>query len=36
VLVTGIIGKRISCLSYWDNWGRELAVLVIGIVGVEN
>jgi len=31
----GYLGHRITCVSYWDNWCRELAVLVTGIIGAE-
>jgi len=28
----GKLGQRISYVSFWDKWGRELAVLVTGII----
>jgi len=36
VLVTGIIGQSISCVSYLDIWGRGLIILDTGIIGAEN
>ena len=35
MLVTVIIGQSVSCVSYWDNWGREIAVLFTGIIGAK-
>jgi len=29
------LGQRIGCVSYWDIWGRELAVLVTEKFGAE-
>ena len=36
MLVTGIFGQRICCVSYWNIWGRVVALLVTAINLAEN